>query len=208
MSLFNGKYLSDEDIWEIINGIIQERDEIKEKLARPEISTNPDIMPELAIRMHRLDALIEHFNELQGYCTDLKELEELINEETDELHKEELLQLYEEYKERCSSSGTYVYQLLLKKGYLNIEQEDEKDLEILQFLNYAGAEYPWRLSINIGIDVVEARERLEVLLEKGLIEKVQGTMLEGYHRQKDWVKHMNHTYYRISRKGKHYLRGL
>lgn len=55
---------------------------------------------------------------------------------------------------------------------------------------------------------MEARKRLEALLEKELLEKVQGTMLEGYHREKDWIKHMNHTYYRLSRKGKLFLRQL
>nr|WP_274380927.1 DUF2250 domain-containing protein [Desulforadius tongensis] len=96
----------------------------------------------------------------------------------------------------------------MENGYLDEEFEDETDLEILKFIDYAGPEYAWRLGINIGIDVEESRQRLEKLLQKGLLEKVQGTMLEGYHREKDWVKHMNHTYYRISRQGRHYLRKL
>ncbi|AQS60565.1 hypothetical protein B0537_09095 [Desulforamulus ferrireducens] len=91
---------------------------------------------------------------------------------------------------------------------MDIEIEDDKDIEILQFIDYAGPEYAWRLGINVGLDVEESRKRLEKLLAKGLLERVPGNMLEGYHRQKDWVKHMNHTYYRITREGRHYLRKL
>ncbi|WP_031513822.1 DUF2250 domain-containing protein [Desulfofalx alkaliphila] len=88
------------------------------------------------------------------------------------------------------------------------EYEDETDIEILKFLDYAGAEYAWRLGINVNISRCESRERLEKLFKKGLIEKVQGIMLENYHWERDWMKHMNHTYYRISREGRLYLRKM
>lgn len=88
------------------------------------------------------------------------------------------------------------------------EFEDETDLKILKFIDYAGPEYAWRLSINIGISWEESRRRLAILLEKGLLERVAGNMLGNYHREKNWTKHMNHTYYRISREGRLYLRRL
>jgi predicted transcriptional regulator len=116
--------------------------------------------------------------------------------------------LHGEYLELCGDLADQVYRWLLDKGHLKEEFEDETDLEILRFIEYAGPEYAWRLSINVNISWEEARERLDNLLNKGLLEKVQGTMLENYHRARDWTKHMNHTYYRLSREGKHYLRRL
>ncbi len=116
----------------------------------------------------------------------------------------DLRRLYAEYSSSSGNLAGEVYRLLLENGRIDREKEDEKDLRILRFIEYAGPEYAWRLGINTGLDVGEARERLERLLEKGLLEKVQGTMLEGYHREKDWVKHMNHTYYRLSREGAHF----
>jgi len=47
-----------------------------------------------------------------------------------------------------------------------------------------------------------------VLLAKGFLERVEGNMPDKYHRAKSWTKHMNHTYYRIAREGRHYLRLL
>ncbi len=45
-------------------------------------------------------------------------------------------------------------------------------------------------------------------MAKGFLERVEGNMLDKYHRAKSWTKHMNHTYYRITREGRHYLRLL
>ncbi|HBX24416.1 MAG TPA: DUF2250 domain-containing protein [Desulfotomaculum sp.] len=98
--------------------------------------------------------------------------------------------------------------LLLERGCLEKEVEDQTDLEILKFIDYAGPEYAWRLGINVGLDVAEARRRLDVLLAKGFLERVEGNMLDKYHRAKSWTKHMNHTYYRVTREGRHYLRSL
>lgn len=208
MSIFNAKYLDDKEIWTIISRITNEREETKLLLAQPENSTNPEKLPPLAKRLYELDGFLIHVDELNSYLKDVADLEEIINIEENE---EELAQfniLYREYSNRVSQKAQYIYDVLLDDGYLEQEKEDQTDLKILNFLEYAGAEYAWRLGINVGIDVVESRERLDKLLDKGLIEKVQGTMLGGYHRERDWVKHMNHTYYRISRKGRHYLREI
>lgn len=207
MSIFNAKYLSDEEIWSRIASFYQERDEIIELLGKPEISTDPSRMPELAKKLYELNLKCGLFDELKSIAKDLQDLEELI--QRDELEEDdEMVLLYSEYQEMCSDKASQVYNLLLELGMLDEEIEDAKDLEILKFIDYAGPEYAWRLGINVGLDVEESRRRLENLLGKGLLEKVPGNMLDGYHRQKDWTKHMNHTYYRMTREGRLYLRKL
>lgn len=208
MPVFKGKYLSDDEIWLRIKAIIEERDHIQGQLAKPEISTDPEKMPGLARRLAELNELCHPAEKLQDYWGDLQQLEEMLAEQEDEHEGEGLQRLHGEYLELCGDLSRQIYQWLLEKGYLEEEFEDDTDLEILRFIEYVGPEYAWRLSINVNISWEEARERLDNLLGKGLLEKVQGTMLDNYHRAKDWSKHMNHTYYRLSREGKHYLRRL
>lgn len=205
MSIFKGKYLSDAEIWQLIVKIFEERNQIHELMASPEVSTDPDRLPKLARQLHELDQICLLADQLSSDQKELVQLEEIL---ADTDGDEELGELYQEYLALCQGRANQIYQLLLARGDLDVELEDQTDLEILEFIGYAGPEYAWRLGINIGIDVSEARERLEALLAKGLLERVQGTMLENYHRAKDWTKHMNHTYYRLSREGKLYLRNL
>lgn len=61
-----------------------------------------------------------------------------------------------------------ISQWLIDNGYIDGEFEDETDLKILKFIDYAGPEYAWRLSINIGISWEETRWRLAELLKKDL----------------------------------------
>ena len=208
MPVFKGKYLSDDEIWLRIKAIIEERDDIERLLAKPEISTDPEKMPGLARRLYELNELCHPAERLQDYWGDLQQLEEMLAGPEDEHAGDGLQDLHGEYLELCSDLSRQIYQWLQEKGHLEEEFEDDTDLEILRFIEYVGPEYAWRLSINVNISWEEARERLDNLLGKGLLEKVQGTMLDNYHRAKDWSKHMNHTYYRLSREGKHYLRRL
>ncbi|ACV63085.1 hypothetical protein Dtox_2271 [Desulfofarcimen acetoxidans DSM 771] len=207
MSVFNAKYISDDEIWLKLKAIIDERNNIHTLLSQNDINTDPLKTKELAIKLHELEQICEVINDLKSYAGDLRDLNEMSLFE-DFKTDIDFQRLLKQTADRCNERAVKLYNWLMQKGMLDEEIEDEKDMQILTFLDYAGAEYAWRLGINIGIDVVEARERLERLLEKGLLEKVQGTMLENYHRAKDWTKHMNHTYYRISRQGKHYLRQL
>lgn len=206
MSIFNAKYLPDEEIWSRIDSFYTERSEVESKLGDPTISTDPERMPQLAKKLYELNQKCLLFDQLKGAARDFMEVKELIGEDLPEEH--ELGPLYEEYSRGCLQLADQVYALLMELGLLPEEIEDAKDLEILQFIDYAGPEYAWRLGINVGLDVEESRSRLENLLNKGLLEKVPGNMLVGYHRQRDWVKHMNHTYYRITREGRLYLRKL
>ena len=208
MSIFNAKYISDEKIWLKLDAVVDERDSIHLLKSRYEISTDPVRTKELAIKLHELEPICQVIDSLKSYVSDLTELNEILSGLDDVSADVDFQILFEETTVSCNDLAQKLYNWLMEKGLLDEEIEDENDMKILKFLEYAGAEYAWRLGINIGIDVVEARERLEKLLNKGLLEKVQGTMLENYHRAKDWTKHMNHTYYRLSREGKLYLRQL
>ncbi|MCF8011418.1 MAG: DUF2250 domain-containing protein [Clostridiales bacterium] len=203
--MFNSKYLTSEEIRARVENLIKERDETRELLSRPEVSTDPERMPGLAQQLEYLNYLCAPAEKLQGRVNDLQELEDILSETGEDAELEEL---YEEYKEECAELSSEVYNLLLENGYLEEEIEDDVDHEILKFIEYAGPEYAWRLGINLGLTESEARHRLEVLLKKDFLKRVEGTMLHNYHRQKDWTKHMNHKYYRLSRKAELYLRQL
>lgn len=209
MSLFNGKYLTDEEIWNRINNIVDRRNRIRNKLAQPNISTDLDKMPQLSKKLHQLNQIYPLIKELKDYTSDLEEIKELMPTNNEENETDtELKELYNEYKELCSKTADKLYKLLIEKGYLKEEIEDDMDLKILEYIEYMGAEYSAMLSTKMGLDIEETRSRLNILLEKDLLERVQGTMLDNYHRQKDWTKHMNHTYYQLSRRGELYLRNL
>ncbi|MHB8156555.1 MAG: DUF2250 domain-containing protein [Desulfocucumaceae bacterium] len=203
---FNSRYLSDHQILSTIKKIIEDRNSLFNDLAAAGTSASPAEMSALAKHFHELDKICQSFKKLDDLFKDLQELEIMAGDDTEE--GEDLQILLLEYKEECSAAAAQLYRLLLEKRHISEELVDSTDLAILKFIEYAGPEYAWRLGINVGIGAQEARDRLQALLEKELLKKVQGTMLEGYHREKDWVKHMNHTYYRLSRKGKQFLRQL
>lgn len=206
--MFNAKYMSDAEVWLKIDEIIKKHHETQKLLAQPEIITDPCRYPELAKRLHELDKICLIISGLKKCEKDIRELEEMMIEEENESDLDELKQLYEELVEPCQDKASQIYHWLLQEGYIDKELEDETDLDILKFIDYAGPEYAWRLGINIGISVEESSRRLKALLEKGLLERVEGNMLGNYHREKSWTKHMNHTYYRITREGRLYLRRL
>jgi predicted transcriptional regulator len=209
-SVFDTKYLTDQDIWSLIAELLKRHKRVEKLLAKPEISTDPERLPQLSREYAYLEKLASLAGELKSYLQDLQELAELTtnNSQTNQPTKEDLAPLQEEYMELVQSTASRLYELLLEHGIIDEEKEDEVDLEILRFIQYVGPEYAWRLSINLGISEAEARQRLEVLEAKGLLERVEGTLLDNYHRERDWSKHMNHTYYRLSREGSLYLRKL
>lgn len=219
MSVFNAKYLSDEDIWKLLGQVEEEYENLAVLLAQPEVSTDPEKLPGLAKRLHELNNICLLASELKKIVRDVADLKIMLGLGKDQTgqtwsgknlspEEQELWLLYDEYNSMLNDKAGQLYRWLVDNGYMEVEQEDETDLAILKFIDYAGAEYAWRLGINIGLDVAESRRRLEKLLEKGLLERVEGKMLENYHREKSWTKHMNHTYYRISREGRLYVRRL
>ena len=209
MSVFDSRYYTDEEIWARVERFEKERHLVQLELARPDISTDPEIMPELARRLNELEQFVQAAEELRGCLNELRILDEMLAEEDHSADdRAELEALHEEYAGLGAQKAAGMVKLLLDRGCLEQEVEDQADLDILKFIDYAGPEYAWRLGINVGLDVAETRRRLDVLLAKGFLARVEGNMLENYHRAKSWTKHMNHTYYRITRAGRHYLRLL
>lgn len=208
MSLFNAKYHNDLSVWSLIESIVQDRDEVEKQLAEAGVLEDPSRMSQLAKRLYELNQLCFPIESMRNCLEEVGVLEDILKQELAEQERVEFGELFEEQSGICAEKSRQLYNLLLDNGYLAEEREDETDLEILKFIDYAGPEYAWRLGINIGIDVEEARRRLGLLMGKGFLERVEGNMLGNYHRSKDWIKHMNHTYYRITREGRHYLRRL
>ncbi|MGM0471633.1 MAG: DUF2250 domain-containing protein [Bacillota bacterium] len=204
MHLFNSKYLSDKEILDRANQLLNQRNQIQAKLSQPNISTDPEQMPQLAQELNYLNQICPAITELQEYLADLEEIKKLKQDQTDN----EVEALYNEYQTLVQESAQHLYQLLIEEGYLEEEVEDKIDLEILEYIERMGAEYAAMLSSKIQLELEETRRRLELLTAKDFLEKVEGTMLDNYHRQKDWTKHMNHTYYQLARKGELYLRSL
>ncbi len=204
MCIFDGDYLSDEQIWSRIEKLEKEEEKVRRKLAQPEVSTEPSKLENLSKKLDLLEEISKLACRLRNCLEDLVVAEEL----EDGNGGEEAEGLVQDYRKKRDELSEALFQLLLENGYLPEEGEDELDIKILQFIQKVGPEYPWGLAKNQNLDVKQAREKLEILLKKGFLERVEGTMLESYHRQEGWDKHMNHTYYRLSRKGKHYLRDL
>lgn len=204
MSLFNGSYLDDEQIWSRIEKLEKEEDELKQRLARQEISGNPKKIAKLSKKLNEVKRISSLATKLRSAITDLQAAEELRSKE----ENSEAKALVDDYRKQRDRLSSQLFQLLINKGCLSEENEDELDVEILKYIHAWGPEYILMLSQKLQTEVPEVRDRVEILLEKGLLERVQGTILESYHRQEGWDKHMNHTYYNLSRKGALYLREL
>src|SRR6056297_3097064 len=204
MSLFNGSYLDDEQIWSRLEKLEKEEDELKQRLARPEISSDPDKIAKLSKKLDELKQISSLARKLRSAISDLAAAEEL----TDQEGNSEAEALVDEYRKQRDRVSSQLFQLLINQGYLTEENEDELDIEILKYIHAWGPEYILMLAQKLQTGVPEIRDRVETLIQKGLLKRVQGTMLESYHRQEGWDKHMNHTYYNLSRKGELYLRDL
>ncbi|MGF7399360.1 DUF2250 domain-containing protein [Thermoanaerobacterium thermosaccharolyticum] len=89
---------------------------------------------------------------------------------------------------------------------VNNNQEELLDLTILTYLKKLGPEYAKLLAIRLGISLEESRRRLQSLEERGLIKRVERRIVKYYHRRRKSVKHRNHTYYELTRKGEFFLR--
>ncbi len=84
----------------------------------------------------------------------------------------------------------------------------EIELKILKYHKVMGADYSKLVSHRFGLKLCEAMKIHKNLLEIGLLEKVNGRIVD-YHtnvKRTKTVKHRNHTYYVLSRKGKLFLR--
>lgn len=201
---FDADYLDEDEIWVRIDELIEQKNEISQRLSRPQVSTDPDKVAKLSRKLDGLKEISELAEKLRSGQEDLSAAEAILSEGKDE----EAQDLVQEYRDKCDKLSNELFELLMDNGHLEEEAEDEIDVRILKYIQLVGPEYAIQLAKNLNLEVEQARDRLETLNEKDLLTRVQGTMLESYHRQEGWDKHMNHTYYRLSRQGELYLRDL
>ncbi|QJA05606.1 DUF2250 domain-containing protein [Thermosulfurimonas marina] len=82
---------------------------------------------------------------------------------------------------------------------------EEEDWRILRDLYALAPDCAKFLSRRLGLDLAETMRRLRRLEALGFLERVQGRFLKKKGLRK--AKHMNHTYYELSRPARIFLRG-
>ena len=84
---------------------------------------------------------------------------------------------------------------------------DELDIKILYYIHNAGPAYIKKLGQRMREDFDVIRKHTQKLERLGYIERITGRIVD-YHinRKNKATKHRNHTYYDVSRKGRHFFR--
>ena len=84
---------------------------------------------------------------------------------------------------------------------------DETDFAILKHHRDFDIDYSLKVAQVLGIEKQEAFDRHQKLRQLGLLERVEALIVQ--YRKKiaknKWIKHRNHTYYQITKKGAGYL---
>ena len=89
----------------------------------------------------------------------------------------------------------------------DFSQLDEVDFRILQHHQVMGVDYSWVVAKTLNLKPQLVFERHRKLRDLKLLERVQKVMIQ-YRKNivnHKWIKHRNHTYYRITPKGEIYL---
>lgn len=86
-------------------------------------------------------------------------------------------------------------------------QLDELDFRILQHHQVIGVDYSWMVAKILNFEPQLVFERHRKLRDLKLLERVEKVMIQYRKNIVDhkWIKHRNHTYYRITPKGERYL---
>jgi hypothetical protein len=84
---------------------------------------------------------------------------------------------------------------------------DELDLRILRHHQIMGVDYSWMVAYILKIEPEQVFERHKKLKDLKLLKRVEPVMIQYRENIVDnkWIKHRNHTYYKITPKGKGYL---
>ena len=90
----------------------------------------------------------------------------------------------------------------MSKNTLPWEKLDKKDWEILKDLYKDGPDCAKFISRRFRWDLKETMERLKKLESKGFLKRVEGK----FATIRGKLKHMNHTYYELTREVKLYFR--
>jgi hypothetical protein len=86
-------------------------------------------------------------------------------------------------------------------------QLDEFDFRILRHHQVVGVDYAWVVAEMLNLEPKLVFERHRKLRDLKLVERVRKVMIQYRKNIVDhkWIKHRNHTYYRITPKGERYL---
>lgn len=86
-------------------------------------------------------------------------------------------------------------------------QLDDLDFQILRHHQVMGVDYSWVVAKMLNLEPKLVFERHKKLRDLRLLERVQKLMIQYRKNMVDhkWIKHRNHTYYRITPKGEGYL---
>ncbi len=89
----------------------------------------------------------------------------------------------------------------------DFSQLDEVDIRILRHHQLVGVDYAWVVAQMLDLEPQIVFERHRKLKDLKLLERVQKVMIQYRKNMVDhkWIKHRNHTYYRITPKGERYL---
>ena len=90
---------------------------------------------------------------------------------------------------------------------VDYSQLDDIDLGILRHHRDFGIDYSLKVARDRGVSKEIAFDRHRKLRDIGLLERVEPTMVQyrkGVVKHK-WIKHRNHTYYGLTKKGELYL---
>jgi hypothetical protein len=86
-------------------------------------------------------------------------------------------------------------------------QLDQLDFRILKHHQMMGIDYAWVVAMTLNLEPEIVFERHKKLRDLKLLERVDKVMIQ-YRKNivnHKWIKHRNHTYYRITPKGERYL---
>jgi len=86
-------------------------------------------------------------------------------------------------------------------------QLDQVDFRILRHHQVMGMDYAWVVAEMLNLEPQLVFERHRKLKDLKLLERVQKVMIQYRKNIVDhkWIKHRNHTYYRLTPKGERYL---
>ena len=83
------------------------------------------------------------------------------------------------------------------------------ELKILYYIYHSGPAFIKKLSARMDNDIQTLQKSVEALQRMEYLERVSGTMVEyRLNRRNKIIKHRNHTYYDLTRKGRLFMRNF
>jgi len=92
---------------------------------------------------------------------------------------------------------------------MNKSEISDIELKILYYIYHSGPAFIKKLSARMDNDIQTLQKSVEALQRMEYLERVSGTMVEyRLNRRNKVIKHRNHTYYDLTRKGRLFMRNF